>query len=196
MVLQWLGGAPMTHKLSDCVHPRLMSTADKLEFIVEKIPFIATNLLLKFNLQIPEPDMVKLAGMVVETFAMTCALSRANRSYIVGNLHGEHEVSSQSRVLLLFKFAPTHISPQVSLAIPYINEGRQKCRQLFLELQNWEGEEEDRKDHNWVQLGYHLAQTGYNISHPLTRVPAENLQKDNSIGVDTKYYGDPKDIRP
>ena len=194
MVLQWLGGAPMTHKLSDCVHPRLMSTADKLEFIVEKIPFISTNLLLKFNLQIPEPDMVKLADIVVETFAMTCALSRANRSYIVGNLHGEHEVSSQPKVLLYLNLFP--FTFQVSLAIPYINEGRHKCRQLFLELQNWEGEEEDRKDQNWVQLGYHLAQTGYNISHPLTRVPAENLQKDNSIGVDTKYYGDPKDIRP
>ena len=110
LVLQWLGGAPMTHKLSDCVHPRLMSTADKLEFIVEKIPFIATNLLLKFNLQIPEPDMVKLADIVVETFAMTCALSRANRSYIVGNLHGEHEVSSQPEVLLLFKFVPIYFS--------------------------------------------------------------------------------------
>ena len=95
---------PKVHKLSDCVHPRLMSTADKLEWVVEKIPFIATNLVIKHgDLQFPETDLVKLADIVIETYAMTSTLSRANRSYIVGNLHGEHEIE---------------------MAIPYVNDTR------------------------------------------------------------------------
>ena len=45
---------------------------------------------MSFN--IPETELVKLADIAIETFAMTCTLSRANRSYIVGHAHGEHEV--------------------------------------------------------------------------------------------------------
>jgi len=98
---------------------------------------------------------MKLTDIVVESYAMTCALSRANRSYIVGHLHGEHEVS---------------------LAVPYINDARLRCKQLFLELQNWEQEEDDRQDHVWVQIGYLLSEAGhYNLSHPLTRVPESKL---------------------
>ena len=158
--------APLTHKLSDCVHPRMMTTADKLEYVVEKIPFLATNLFLKYqkmNNAIPEHELVKLADIVIETFAMTCCLSRSNRSYIVGNLHGEHEIG---------------------LSVPYINDAKFKCKQLFLEIQNWEGEEDDRREQTWVQLGYFLTEEhkGYKLSHPLTRVPSETLNKDNSIG--------------
>ena len=99
---------PQVHKLSDCVHPRLMTTADKLEWVVEKIPFVATNLVIKHgDFQFPETDLVKLADIVIETYAMTATLSRANRSYIVGNLHGEHEIE---------------------LAIPYVNDTRYTTR--------------------------------------------------------------------
>ena len=83
-----------------------MATAEKLEYIAEKIPFISTSLFLKYNLHMPETDMFKLADIVIETYAMTCALSRSNRSCIVGNLHGEHEIN---------------------LAVPYINDARHKC---------------------------------------------------------------------
>ena len=87
------------------MHPRLISSADRVEWVVEKIPFLASNLVLKCGeqLQIPETNLVKLADIVIETYAMTCALSRSNRSYIVGNLHAEHEIN---------------------LAIPYIAENR------------------------------------------------------------------------
>ena len=97
--------APLTHKLSDCVHPRMVSSADRLEWVVEKIPFLATKLVHKSgeNFEMPENELVKLAELVMETYAMTCTLSRANRSYIVGNLHGEHEIN---------------------IAIPYISEAR------------------------------------------------------------------------
>ena len=99
---------PQVHKLSDCVHPRLITTADKLEWVVEKIPFIATEQVLKHgDFKFPETDLVKLADIVIETYAMTCALSRAHRSYIVGNLHGEHEIE---------------------IAIPYINDTRYEER--------------------------------------------------------------------
>ena len=133
----------------------MMTTANKLEYIVEKIPFLATNMFLKYQLEIPEPQLEKLADIVIETFAMTCALSRSNRSYIVGNLHGEHETS---------------------LSIPYINDARLRCKQLFLELQDWEGEEDERQEQTWVQIGYQIAdQNGYNIAHPLTKIPETEL---------------------
>jgi len=143
--------APLTHKLSDCVHPRLVSSADRLEWVVEKIPFLATNLVHKSgeNLQIPENELLKLAELVIETYAMTCTLSRANRSYIVGNLHGEHEIN---------------------VAIPYISEARLRCKQLFLELQNWEGSDEPQK---WIQNGLFLAENGYAVSHPLSKRPVD-----------------------
>ena len=108
---------PQVHKLSDCVHPRLMSTADKLEWVVEKIPFIATDLVLRHgDFKFPETTLVKLADIVIETFAMTSALSRANRSYIVGNLHGEHEIE---------------------IAVPYINDNRQTNQVLNFFLNNF-----------------------------------------------------------
>ena len=140
-----------------------MATAEKLEYIAEKIPFISTSLFLKYNLHMPETDMFKLADIVIETYAMTCALSRSNRSYIVGNLHGEHEIN---------------------LAVPYINDARHKCKQLYLELQDWEKEEEQRRDDNWIRIGYNIIEEGgYNMTHPLTRVPDEQLNKDKSIGI-------------
>ena len=57
-------------------------------------------------------------------------------------------------------------------------------KQLFLEIQNWEGEEDDRREHSWVQLGFFLSeQSRYHLSHPLTRVPPETLnKKNNKIG--------------
>lgn len=97
--------APLTHKLSDCVHPRMVSSAERLEWVVEKIPFLATQMCFRSgeHFQVPESELVKLADLVMETYAMTCALSRSNRSYIVGNLHAEHEIN---------------------LVIPYICEAR------------------------------------------------------------------------
>lgn len=145
--------APLTHKLSDCVHPRMVSSAERLEWVVEKIPFLATQMCFRSgeHFQVPESELVKLADVVMETYAMTCALSRSNRSYIVGNLHAEHEIN---------------------LVIPYICEARLRCKQLVLELQNWEGEDEDRNDEYWTQNGYFLAEKGgYSVAHPLTRRP-------------------------
>ena len=84
-----------------------MTTAEKLEYVVEKIPFISSTFFLKYNLRMPEVEMVKLADIVIETYAMTSTLSRANRSYIVGNLHGEHEIE---------------------MAIPYVNDTRYTIR--------------------------------------------------------------------
>merc|ERR1719322_238212 len=107
-----------THKLSDCVHPRMMTTADKLEYVIEKIPFLASSLFIRYE------------GLQIR----------------------EHEIN---------------------LAVPYINDAKQRCKQFFLELTNWEGEEEDRNEKNWLQLGYFLTEEHrqYKISHPLTRIP-------------------------
>ena len=136
-----------------------MTTADKLEWVVDKIPFIATNLFLRSEgFAIPETEMAKLADIVIECFAMTCALSRSNRSYIVGNLHGEHEIE---------------------LAVPYINDAKHRCKQIFLELLNWEGEEEDRRDEQLLQIGVKLCdQAGYTITHPLAKVPEDKLKNE------------------
>jgi len=143
---------PITHKLTDCVHPRLIASAEKLEWVVEKIPFLTQSLCLRAggDMQVPENELVRLADLVIEAYAMTCALSRSSRSYIVGNLHAEHEVG---------------------LAIPYINDARSKCKQLVLELQDWEGEETPRNEHDWTKIGFHLAERGScSLTHPLTRV--------------------------
>jgi len=143
----------LTHKLSDCVHPRLISSAERLEWAVEKIPFLATNMMFRSDMSfnIPETELVKLADIAIETFAMTCTLSRANRSYIVGHAHGEHEVN---------------------IAIPVVNEGRLLVQQLGRELMDWEGEDEARMDQFWSQTGYTLASTGrYFPAHPLTIQP-------------------------
>ena len=141
----------------------MMTTAEKLEYVVEKIPFISSTFFLKYNLNMPEAEMVKLADIVIESYAMTCALSRSNRSYIVGNLHGEHEIN---------------------LTVPYINDAKLRCKQLSLELLDWEGEEEPRRDDNWVRIGYNIIEEGgYNMTHPLTRIPAQQLNKDKSIGT-------------
>ena len=135
-------------------------------------------------------DMCLVQGKQVELnsdwlLLLNTDLWLVDRSYIVGHLHGEHEVS---------------------LAVPYINDARLRCKQLFLELQvntgfwladsywysaligwhklllisdwlqNWEQEEDDRQDHVWVQIGYLLSEAGhYNLSHPLTRVPESEL---------------------
>ena len=83
----------------------MVTSAEKVEWAVEKIPLLATTMFFKSgeNLQIPETDLARLAELVIETYAMTCAMSRCSRSYIVGHLHAEHEVN---------------------LVIPYICEAR------------------------------------------------------------------------
>ena len=45
---------------------------------------------------------------------------------------------------------------------------RLRCKQLFLELQNWEGDDEPQK---WIQNGLFLAENGYVVSHPLSKRP-------------------------
>jgi len=67
----------------------MLSTADRLE----KIPFLASSLIISSgeHFQIPKIDRVKLAELVMETYVLTCALSRFNKSCIVGNLHAEHQ---------------------------------------------------------------------------------------------------------
>ena len=45
---------------------------------------------------------------------------------------------------------------------------RLRCKQLFLELQNWEGDDEPQK---WIQNGLFLAENGYAVSHPLSKRP-------------------------
>jgi len=146
--------AKLSHKLEDNVHPRMVSSARRLEWVVEKIPFLTTNLIHTYGveLNIPETDLVKLADLVIETYAMTCALSRSNRSYIVGNLHAEHEVN---------------------LAIPYVADARVRCKHIFLELLNWHDNKSmkyDRSDRFWIQNGFHIAEKRcYPYAHPLQR---------------------------
>ena len=56
---------------------------------------------------------------------------------------------------------------------------RLKCKQLFLELQDWEGEDEDRTDNFWTQNGFFLADKGsYSVAHPLTRRPVYEKEQE------------------
>ena len=47
---------------------------------------------------------------------------------------------------------------------------RLRCKQLFLELQNWERSDEPQK---WIQNGLFLAENGYAVSHPLSKRPVD-----------------------
>jgi acyl-CoA dehydrogenase family protein 9 len=86
---------PLDLKLNACVHPRLIQSADKLEWAVLRLPFIARDLIIQkgANIQLEEKNLERLADMVMEIYAMTCVISRSSRSYCVGHAHAEHEIN-------------------------------------------------------------------------------------------------------
>ena len=82
----------------------MMTTADKLEYVIEKIPFLASSLFIRYEgLQIPEHEMVKLADLVIESYAMTCALSRYWTDYNGCDILKKKVKETRNKDFLMFK---------------------------------------------------------------------------------------------
>ena len=43
-------------------------------------------------IQVRQVHLERLADMSMDVYAMTCVLSRASRSYVVGHAHANHEI--------------------------------------------------------------------------------------------------------
>jgi len=82
-------------ELEKNVHPVFIESAKQLEYSVVKLGWIVKELLVRegANVQIQEGQLERLSDISMEIYAMTCALSRSSRAYVVGHLHGEHELA-------------------------------------------------------------------------------------------------------
>lgn len=141
---------PLRHKLAACVHPRLVKSAEKVEWGVHKLHWAARELLLSKggNLQVEEKYLERLSDISMEVFASVCALSRASRSYVVGHTHAQHEID---------------------LVIPYIFESRLRVRENVWKCVGHQ-EDQGNRDDFWISAGSYMAQRGsYCPVHPLTK---------------------------
>lgn len=141
---------PLKYKISDCVHPRLVSSAEKVEWSAHKLHWVAKELLLfnGSNLQIQEKALERISDIAMEVFASVCALSRASRSYIVGNSHAEHEMS---------------------LVVPYIFESRLRVKENVWKCVDYDIDHGNR-DNFWVDAAEYMTKRGgYKAVHPLTK---------------------------
>jgi len=141
---------PLKLKLADNVHPRLIPSAEQVEWGVQKLHWAAKEIIIQkgANAQLEEKYLERLSDITMEVFASVCALSRASRSYVVGNLHAEHEVE---------------------LAIPYIFESRQRVKTHVLKCVHY-GLDNSNMDAFWEESGKYMMQRGgYCAVHPLTK---------------------------
>lgn len=141
---------PLKMKLSDNIHPRLQKSADQVEWGAQKLPYVAKQLLLQqgANSQIEEKTLERLSDITMEVFASTCALSRASRSYVVGNLHSEFEVN---------------------LVIPYVFESRLRVKENVWKCTSFNDDQSNR-DHFWEKCGVYMTdRESYCAVHPTTK---------------------------
>ena len=81
--------------LSGCVTPGLQASARRLEWCALKVHFVAKELLVSrgANIQVEEHLLERLSDLVTEVFALTCTMSRANRSFTLGLENAEFETN-------------------------------------------------------------------------------------------------------
>jgi len=143
---------PLSHKLSGCVHPILISSAENVEWSVHKLHWVAKEMLFRkgANMQVEEKYLERLANITIEVFASVSCLSRASRSYVVGHTHAEHEVR---------------------MAIPYIFESRIRVNEnVWKCIECKEDKDKGNRDMFWEETGnYVTARGGYQAVHPLTK---------------------------
>lgn len=84
----------LTLNIADSVHPSLSSAAIMLEKSVLRLDMAVEAAMTQFghDVAVKEVELMRLSQAATETYAMTSALARANRSYCQGHAHGEHEV--------------------------------------------------------------------------------------------------------
>lgn len=141
---------PCKHKLENYVHPRLCVTAKSVEWAVQKLAYATQQLLLGegANIQVSESHLERLSDAAIEVYAMVATLSRASRSYVVGHLHAEHEVS---------------------LAIPFIYESRLRAKQKLWECM-FSLKDQGNRDVFLRKCGSYLVEKGgYCAVSPITK---------------------------
>jgi len=138
------------HMIEHYVHPRMAKTAPLVDWSARKLALCAEKMVLQegLNVQIKEGNLERLSDMTMETFAMVAVLARASRSYVVGHAHAQHDMS---------------------LAIPFIFESRQRVEQRMNELlymDNMLGQ----RDLFYEDAGvYVIEHGGYISTHPLMK---------------------------
>eukprot|EP00092_Neocalanus_flemingeri_P021089 GFUD01022850.1.p1 GENE.GFUD01022850.1~~GFUD01022850.1.p1 ORF type:complete len:674 (+),score=245.96 GFUD01022850.1:45-2024(+) len=136
--------------LSGCVHPGLQASARRLEWCVHKVHFVAQELLLKrgANIQVEEHLLERLSDLVTEVFVMTCAISRASRSFTLGLDNSEFEMN---------------------MVVPVSFESKQRVKRLIWETLNWDQEHSNRDEYLEHSGEYITRRGGYVAVHPLTK---------------------------
>lgn len=142
--------SPKTFMLEHYVHPRMARAAPQVEWAAHKLAICAENVLLDegLNIQLRESKLERISDIAMETYAMVCVLSRASRSYVVGHAHAQHEVS---------------------LAIPFIFESRQRVEEKVKQIL-YQTEMQGERDLFYEDAGaYVLEHGGYCAVNPLVK---------------------------
>jgi len=78
------------------LHPSLSPPAEKLEYCVERFRYMVYVLLARYGAEIVQPkhqmEVVRLADIAMDLYAMTAVLSRASRAYIIGLHQSDQDV--------------------------------------------------------------------------------------------------------
>ena len=136
------------HDLAGQVHPSLKNSADSLEYCVERFRYAVQLILTKYGADVVQPnhqmDVVRLADIAIDLFAMTSVLSRASRSYCDGMHNSDHEVM---------------------LATTFCKEASERVRKLIGQVQSVE----ENSDEEYTRIAESMiAKGGYAAVHPLT----------------------------
>jgi len=140
----------MTHQLDKCFAVGLQSSARRLEWCAQKLPFVAEQLLVErgANLQVEEVHLARLHDLATEVFIMTCVLSRASRSLTLGLDNFEMEAT---------------------MAVNLSFESKQRVKQLLMETVLCSVEESNRDEIAEHSADYILERGQYCAVHPLTK---------------------------
>lgn len=141
---------PPKYDLASYVHPRLMKVAPLVDRAAHRLSYFAESLVMEegLNAQVNEANLDRLCDIAIDTFAMTCVLSRASRAYVVGHPHANHEIS---------------------IAIPFIFDARQRVEQRFKE-KSYEYIFEGNRDLYYSDAGEYVVKHGvYSPVNPIIK---------------------------
>jgi len=138
----------LPHNLAGCVHPGLQASARRMEWCVQKLHFVAQELLITrgANIQVDEETLGRLSDLVTEVFVMTCSISRACRSISLG----------LDNSLL-----------ETNMVVPVSFESKQRVKRLTWECLNLD--DGSRDDYLLHAGDYMTMRGGYMPVHPLTK---------------------------
>jgi len=138
------------HQLDKCFAVGLQTSARRLEWCAQKLPFVAEQLLVQrgANLQVEEMHLARLHDLATEVFIMTCVLSRASRSLTLGLDNFEMEGT---------------------MAVNLSFDSKQRVKQLLMETVLCNMEDSNRDEITEHSADYILKRGQYCAVHPLTK---------------------------